>query len=72
MSSQQVFSRKNLGGRPAIGSGTQINVMLRPGMVRALDAYCEQTGLRRTDAVRSLLKLGLKAYNDSLSLQDES
>ena len=67
MSSQQVFSRKNVGGRPAIGSGTQINVMLRPGLLGALDAYCEQTGLKRTDAVRSLLKLGLAAYNASIT-----
>lgn len=71
MSSQHVSLKKNKVGRPAIGQGTLVGVSFRPGLLAALDAYCEQTGLRRTDAVRSLIKLGLKAYNDSLSLQDE-
>jgi hypothetical protein len=66
MSSQQVSFKKNKGGRPATGKGTLVGVSFRPGMIAAIDAYCERTGLTRTDAVRALLKLGLVAYNASI------
>lgn len=70
---QEVFLKKNVGGRPTIGRGTLIGVSVRPGMLAALDAYCEQTDQKRTDAVRSLIKLGIKAYNaERFATQDQS
>ena len=66
MSSQQVSLKKNKVGRPATGQGTLVGISFRPGLLAALDAYCERTGMKRTDAVRSLVKLGLAAYNASL------
>ena len=70
MSGQHISFKKNKAGRPATGRGTLVGVSFRPGMLAALDAYCERTGMGRTDAVRSLLKLGLAAYNASLSQPD--
>jgi hypothetical protein len=71
MTTQANNSRKKR-GRPAIGIGVQVNVMVRPGLGDAIDQYAAQTGLKRTDAVRRLIKLGLAAYNASLlRLQDE-
>ena len=50
----------------------QVNVMVRPGLADAIDQYAAQSGLKRTDAVRRLIKLGLAAYNASLlRLQNE-
>jgi hypothetical protein len=46
--------------------------MVRPSLIAAVDAYAERTGMKRTDAVRSLLKLGLAAYNASLSPDQSS
>ena len=74
MTTQANNSRKKQGrpGRPAIGIGVQVNVMVRPGLDDAIDQYAAQVGLKRTDAVRRLIKLGLAAYNTSLlGLQDE-
>jgi metal-responsive CopG/Arc/MetJ family transcriptional regulator len=65
MTSQQLFVGKKR-GRPVTGQGHQINVTLSTAMLAALDAYCERTGLKRTEALRSLLKLGLVAYNASI------
>lgn len=67
MNSQHNSSRKKKPGRPAIGRGVQVNAMVRPSLIVALDAYCEQTGKRRTDAVRDLLKLGLASYNAAMA-----
>lgn len=70
MDSQHISFKKKKTGRPSTGRGTLVGVSFRPGLLAALDAYCEQTGQVRTDAVRSLLKLGLVAYNESLSQRD--
>ena len=63
----QSISFKKKTGRPATGRGTLIGVSFRPGLLAALDAYAGRTGMGRTDAVRSLLKLGLAAYNASIT-----
>lgn len=65
MMTQEKNAQKNKRGRPAIGTGERLVVTARPGMSRAITLYSEQTGMKRTDAVRSLLKLGLAAYNAS-------
>lgn len=66
MSGQDISFKKNKAGRPPTGRGTLVGISFRPGLLAALDAYAERTGMARTDAVRSLLKLGLAAYNASL------
>lgn len=62
MSSQHKNVEKKR-GRPATGKGHQVNVSLSDAMIHAVDAYSEQTGVRRTEAIRKLIKLGIREYN---------
>lgn len=50
---------KNLGGRPATGIGTSINVRLQPGQLAALDAYAAKQPdpkPSRPEMIRKILK----------------
>lgn len=38
MSGQELNLEKNKRGRPAVGRGAQVNIMLRPEIIQALDA----------------------------------
>lgn len=69
MKRQYIFLEKKRVGRPPTGQGHQVNIMVRDSMLDAIDAYCHQMGLKRTDGVRNLIKLGIKAYNMGLDEQ---
>ncbi|WP_438749995.1 hypothetical protein [Pararhizobium sp. O133] len=58
MSGQDLNLEKNRRGRPAIGRGEQVNVMLRPEIVAALDmaaAGQDDGGVARPEMVRRII-----------------
>jgi hypothetical protein len=52
-------------GRPATGRDAVSGVRLPETMTSVIDAYAEQWGIKRSEAIRRLLKLALDATQSS-------
>lgn len=62
MTAQEKNLGKNKRGRPAIGRGVQVNIMLRPEQAEALDKWAslQSDNPARPEAVRRLMDAALQ------------
>jgi len=53
--------RKNKRGRPATGRGTMVSSRMPPSTVDTVDEWATHNATTRSDAIRRLVELGLRA-----------
>lgn len=56
-----VDKKKRSRGRPATGRGTMVSSRIPPAIVVLLDHWAAKNDTTRSDAIRRLVELGLKA-----------
>jgi hypothetical protein len=53
--------QKKKRGRPATGRGLMVSSRMPEEIVAAVDGWADQNGTTRSDAIRRLVEIGLKA-----------
>jgi hypothetical protein len=56
-----VDKKKRGRGRPATGQGTMVSSRIPPAIVEVIDDWASKNDTTRSDAIRRLVELGLKA-----------
>jgi hypothetical protein len=56
-----VDKKKRGRGRPATGHGTMVSSRIPPAIVEVIDGWASKNDTTRSDAIRRLVELGLKA-----------
>jgi len=54
-------------GRPATGKDPLVSTRMSVGLIGEIDGWADRSEIKRSEAIRRLVELGLKAKNDQLA-----